>query len=782
MGNGSCHPSSSSQDDCEIVGTQPAKELVPGETPIQRQENQDYIKAEPVSPVRRYFPPRISVDSPDEPRTEATPGRQAGNVEGTAHGRYFPPRISVESPDEPRTEATPGRQAGNVEGTAQGARVSPVVSNHQGNDPVVSRANRMLNRSTTIALSPTEKGDSENELALARPVQPSFTSYIIRQSSFEGGDDSGLSAGSPPDGNERARPQEPGPGASVDPRMQSQNSPIYKPRQGLGGRLMTIRRQESIEEGRYGQMDARESEESPATAANRPTAEVPPVTQSETRNRSHRLTFKEMANQMLENTEKRSLDPSTPLSLDLGNGAFPGMAGLQRAGRPRSFSISEGDTRALYSGLNSEYPAMAAVRVPGATAERERPPYGLHIQPGWHPYPGLGYQSLSVDAGASKYWNFPSQGPRALTPQEEGSSQAGAQGEESRDQNGSMEGSVLYKALQSNEGSKQHRRNSNNAGNVPEGGPRPNQSWQHPWAKRRGLSEMAQRMPWNQSSHPFPLLNHREHSVESLPPSSQRNGSDNQQVFHHKRFRSMERSASEGHNSTANPHRKVGGQGISSESSQDLAQADDITRQVQQVMEGTNTLYSSRDKSGVPIWTEEQHSPHGGSTDSNDKDSDLRRRSRKSTFNIYREIPERKRKLDRDEEEKIKHSYNPDGSFDYFTLTGWKAYKCDLCKKRRFKTASELEDHKRRKHGSLDISPYSTSAGSPSNVTSSANSVANTSSSSVTTNTTAGMSNGTTTTMATTSATTSPKPATSENSSDSNKTGEESKSTGASSG
>ncbi len=666
-------------------------------------------------------------------------------------------------------------------------RVSP-GNNHE---PVVSRAGR-LNRSTTIALSPTEKGDSENELTLARPVQPSFTSYIIRQSSFDTGDDSGMSSGTPPEHPERARQQQDSAATSapVDSRLVGQNSPVYKPRQGMGSRLMTIRRQESIEEGRYGQHEGREtsSDEPPTTGAtSRPTAEVPPVTQGEvTRNRSHRLTFKEMANQMLENQEKRNLDPSTPLSLDLGSGhgAFPGVAALRR---PRSFSISEGDTRALYGGLNSEYPSIAGVRVPGAASERERSPYGSHLQPGWHPYPGVVYQSLSVDAGASKYWRYPSGSQRSLSSQEEPPNQQ--QGEE-RSDGTTMEGSVLYQALQNSEtnGSSKGPRKRNPASAQGAEGARPSPPWQHNWAQRRGIPDMSQRMPWGHGSPPFPMLSQRESSVESLPPTSQKS-SDTQQVFHHKRFRSMERSASEGHNSTANPHRKGGGQGISSESSQDLAQADDITRQVQQVMEGTNTLYSSRDKS-APIWTEEQHSPQSGQGDGSEKETDLRRRSRKSTFNIYREIPERKRKLDRDEEEKIKHSYNADGSFDYFTLTGWKAYKCDLCKKRRFKTASELEDHKRRKHGSMDAGssagsplPLSTSASSNGSATStaSASNTTTTATSSSSTSSGSSLSTATPTTSATSLTTTSassPLSAVGAEASVVNKIAEESKSNG----
>ncbi|XP_077868110.1 uncharacterized protein LOC144357947 [Saccoglossus kowalevskii] len=52
-------------------------------------------------------------------------------------------------------------------------------------------------------------------------------------------------------------------------------------------------------------------------------------------------------------------------------------------------------------------------------------------------------------------------------------------------------------------------------------------------------------------------------------------------------------------------------------------------------------------------------------------------------------------------DEVINSSYNPDGSFDYYSLTGWKAYKCELCKKRRFKTATELAEHKRAMHPGL---------------------------------------------------------------------------------
>ncbi|XP_033115422.1 uncharacterized protein LOC117115645 [Anneissia japonica] len=134
----------------------------------------------------------------------------------------------------------------------------------------------------------------------------------------------------------------------------------------------------------------------------------------------------------------------------------------------------------------------------------------------------------------------------------------------------------------------------------------------------------------------------------------------------------------------------------SSEGTQDLAQVDDITRQVNSAIRSTGGFYASEQNGGEG---DDGNHDFDGEDDENRSD-DGRKRSRKSTFNIYREIPERKRKLDRVEEEKIKKSYNADGSFDYFTLTGWKAYKCDLCKKRRFKTASELEDHKRLKHGS----------------------------------------------------------------------------------
>ncbi|XP_070536889.1 dentin sialophosphoprotein-like [Ptychodera flava] len=67
----------------------------------------------------------------------------------------------------------------------------------------------------------------------------------------------------------------------------------------------------------------------------------------------------------------------------------------------------------------------------------------------------------------------------------------------------------------------------------------------------------------------------------------------------------------------------------------------------------------------------------------------------------------------------IKNSYNADGSFDYFSLTGWKAYKCELCKKRRFKTATELAEHKQAMHPGMEMTdnnPESTMDEQPSPV------------------------------------------------------------------
>ncbi|XP_071824163.1 uncharacterized protein [Apostichopus japonicus] len=365
---------------------------------------------------------------------------------------------------------------------------------------------------------------------------------------------------------------------------------------------------------------------------------------------------------------------------------------MSRSVRVRSHSISEGEISQNPEArpLVKEYPhqtppaAGGTPRVPSIQVSQHLP-----VPSYWpHGYHGLVYQPRSWDGDASSMYrslappghhNHPDyRGGPIRSRSEEVPSILPSSGPPP------TEDSVLYKYLQ--KGGKPKR----NIGRPTLSGSShsADADMSHPGYYMPGMGDITRRQLHHPMMIPWPpngsLQSHGSfglyHDQSAASPGSQASGSGQPSPEGYRYHRGLDlRNA---------------------ESSQDLAHVDDITRQVQRAVGGASSLYGSEH----PMVAHNEGSPSHSSREEDEvgaKDgegSEVKKRSRKSTFNIYREIPERKRKLDRDEEERIKHSYNPDGSFDYFSLTGWKAYKCALCKKRRFKTASELEEHKQSKH------------------------------------------------------------------------------------
>ncbi|XP_071784950.1 uncharacterized protein [Asterias amurensis] len=459
-----------------------------------------------------------------------------------------------------------------------------------------------------------------------------------------------------------------------------------------------------------------------------------------------RHTLRDLVSSRIEHGERQQQQqhqataPHTSESNQFANLAVSNAAATwMRAGRVRSYSISEGEMRGFQANLHPDGTHLKPVEgqmVPGAL-ERDQatnghsrlPPGHPQMPHGLHHYPGgLVYQPFSIE-GEPKHLRYYNQGPRMASQNSVDGlpHPARVRLEENGQhpiQNQPMEESFLYKFLRNN-GGRKHRRNSVSMGSEgpaaalmsPHGAP-PRGFIPHPEGVEPIGFDRHRGLPWppprhHHPDHPFPqqspFPSHMapyqmgwkdKLDASQVSPNTSVNGEQRPGV----EYGSVpEREPSGRGDSGGVPNGVVvidgkvirAKQAEGGESNQDLAK--DITRQVQQVMGGTQPLYNSTDRH-MPPWMEGNDRPESPD-DPMDGDSAAQRRSRKSTFNIYREIPERKRKLDHDEEEKIKHSYNADGSFDYFSLTGWKAYKCDLCKKRRFKTASELQEHKQRKHG-----------------------------------------------------------------------------------
>lgn len=364
---------------------------------------------------------------------------------------------------------------------------------------------------------------------------------------------------------------------------------------------------------------------------------------------------------------------------------------LARGTRVRSHSISEGEnipdqesrpqTKDYHQQLLPT--VSSAPRVPSIQVSQHLP-----VPSYWPGYHGLVYQPRSWDGDHSSMYRHLAPPGHPHHPDYRGPVRSRSEEVPSSVPSGvpcSAEGSVLYKYLQKNGTTKPKRNRGTFQGSHSAEGDSSHPGYYMPPMNdltRRGLHHPMM-IPWPTSSS---LSSHPSFSMYQEPnasPTSQPAGSGQASPEGYRFHRSMELRTGE--------------------SSQDLAHVDDITRQVQQAVGGAASLYGSTEHPLVTL-NDMGESSQNCSRDEDEvgsKDGDnieVKKRSRKSTFNIYREIPERKRKLDRDEEERIKHSYNADGSFDYFSLTGWKAYKCRLCKKRRFKTASELEEHMRRKH------------------------------------------------------------------------------------
>ncbi|XP_071959702.1 uncharacterized protein [Antedon mediterranea] len=377
-------------------------------------------------------------------------------------------------------------------------------------------------------------------------------------------------------------------------------------------------------------------------------------------------------------TARRPAPIPSPRSVDF-SGQLPGVDyhGPIKT-RPRSYSITEGEIPSFHNqqidtldnskvGLRDEFHGHSTdLKQYGQTG---RPPTGA--MPLWYPYHQQPPERDQEKIPRMVPWPFPGHFPNvnpSLTSANVSTPKA-------------PEESVLYRYLRNNPHMKR-RRNSIGVMNPVEAN-----RMSLPWPTQIPSNEMVARfgpvaqthMPWGTIPgfmHGYGLGD-KVHSPNSIA----KHGSQVSPNRFGEYLADIERK--EGNQSNNSDQ-------TSSEGTQDLAQVDDITRQVNSAIRSTGGFY-----------TEQNVDDGGNDYDVDDEESrsdDGRKRSRKSTFNIYREIPERKRKLDRVEEEKIKKSYNADGSFDYFTLTGWKAYKCELCKKRRFKTASELEDHKRLKH------------------------------------------------------------------------------------
>ncbi|XP_022106658.1 uncharacterized protein LOC110987855 [Acanthaster planci] len=454
-----------------------------------------------------------------------------------------------------------------------------------------------------------------------------------------------------------------------------------------------------------------------------------------------RPTLRDLVSSRMQRGERQQLPPSTAgAGQDQGIPPSSTMVPMMRSGRVRSYSVSEGDMQGLQKNgnPNRSLPKLGDGHTEASPLERDHPS-GIHSRqpPGSpqvpamipHQYPALVYQPYSIE-GEPKHMRYFNQAPRMVNPgpldgpphplqmrQEDSSQQPGP--------NQPVEESFLYRYLRNN-GGRKFRRNSISvstltcdvqpAGLVPSHGapsrgmiPHPEGTEMMSFERQRGLAWPARHHP----DHPFqpqgPFPSHMppynmawkdKFDASQISPNTPVSAEQRHSVEYSgpvDRDPSARGEMVSGPNGMAMIDGKVlrAKQGEGGESNQDLAK--DITRQVQQAMGITQGLYTPGDRHLSP-WVE-GNERSDSPDEPMDGDSPGQRRSRKSTFNIYREIPERKRKLDQEEEEKIKHSYNADGSFDYYSLTGWKAYKCDLCKKRRFKTASELQEHKQRKHG-----------------------------------------------------------------------------------
>ncbi|XP_071493695.1 uncharacterized protein [Diadema antillarum] len=384
-----------------------------------------------------------------------------------------------------------------------------------------------------------------------------------------------------------------------------------------------------------------------------------------------------------------------------------------RSSRQRSYSLTEGDARLPPNSIATDLSNQQASETP-QEKEPSHPPMTYrpreHTRMAssfWPRYPSLVYPPFAVDNDPTKIW-------RSFPPYQ---SQASVQSEppvpsRPHSEHGKVpmptqmsEDSFLYNYLRhpSNMGPKRKHNpaalsTQNSADAVAPGWPGENQFAD---AGRVGMVGH-HGVPWHHyhrglQHHMLIRQNADDKSASpSITSTSHRPGRKPDSFI----YSNLERSPSmQGGGEMRSFERRrppMLEHGGSSESSQELVQVEDITRQVHRAISGSSGLYSG--ERAAVAWSDQSSGNNTSQEEQSGKDTDLKKRSRKSTFNIYREIPERKRKLDRDEEERIKSSYNADGSFDYFSLTGWKAYKCELCKKRRFKTASELEEHKRRKH------------------------------------------------------------------------------------
>ena len=369
-----------------------------------------------------------------------------------------------------------------------------------------------------------------------------------------------------------------------------------------------------------------------------------------------------------------------------------------RGCRQRSYSLTEGDVRLPPDAISTDFRANQPAE---ANVEKEQPRFPMYRpqehqrMPYWpRGFPGLIHQPFAVDNDPRKMWHS------LPTYQSQGSVQSEPP-VPSRPT--SEHGKSLLPTQMSEDSFLRHpgmgpRRKRNPAALSNQhsaDGVAPMWMGHNQYAEGGRAPMMGS--PWHHLHRGMPhhMLIRQNADDKSASPSITSSTSHR----HIPMYPSLERSASQsGPGEMPNFERRrppmLGHVGASSESSQELPPTEDITRQVHRAISGTG-LYAER---AAISWSDQSSGNNTSMEEQSGKDIDFKKRSRKSTFNIYREIPERKRKLDRDEEERIKSSYNPDGSFDYFSLTGWKAYKCDLCKKRRFKTLSELEEHKRRKH------------------------------------------------------------------------------------
>ncbi|XP_038077326.1 uncharacterized protein LOC119745171 [Patiria miniata] len=472
----------------------------------------------------------------------------------------------------------------------------------------------------------------------------------------------------------------------------------------------------------------------------RPSGEYLSNSKSSEGNADFRPTLRDLVSSRMQRVE-RQLPPSTT-----GSGQDPGLpvssvaVPMMRSGRVRSYSISEGDMQGYQKSTHPDgSPIKAADGHAEASATETVHPSAVHhrLPPGnpqvppvlhHHQYPGLVYQPYSIE-GEPKHMRYYNQGPRMAGPGPlDGPPRPFRMRQEENGQPGPnqpVEESFLYRYLRNNNGRK-YRRNSISvstlscdvppAGLMPSHGIPPRGMVPHPEGAEMMSFERQRASAWVPRHHPDHPFQHQGPFPSHMPPypMAWKDKFDASQISPNAsagvdQRHGVEYSGPSDRDPAARGEMVNGPNGIvlidgkvvrpkqgeGGESNQDLAK--DITRQVHEAMGVAQGLYTPGDRHLLP-WVEgndRSESPD----DPMDGEGLGQRRSRKSTFNIYREIPERKRKLDHDEEEKIKHSYNADGSFDYFSLTGWKAYKCDLCKKRRFKTASELQEHKQRKHG-----------------------------------------------------------------------------------